>query len=332
MAVTIMDIAKEVGVSPSTVSRVISGKAKISDETKDKINKAMKKMNYYPNSQARSLATGLSNMIGLVINTNQKGFFSNVFFNSSVFGIEKIIQDNNYNLLITNNQKNNEKNTSVEKLLFENKVDGLILPPSILSSQLIKDLKISQTPYVILGEPAIHKNTVNWVDINNYSGAILAVEHLKKEGFKNIGYIGGNVLEVFSTNRIRGYKDTIENDEKYYKCESDKDLAFNLALDILSKNKIDALVCNDNIVAYSVIKAAKKLGIKIPNELGLVTFDNFPLAEFTDPELTAICIDTYQQGEQAAKMLFESIKGNQTIRNTMVNPTIVIRESSRRNK
>ena len=111
-----------------------------------------------------------------------------------------------------------------------------------------------------------------------------------------------------------------------------KDLAFNLALDILSKDKIDALVCNDNIVAYSVIKAAKKLGIKIPNELGLVTFDNFPLAEFTDPELTAICIDTYQQGEQAAKMLFESIKGNQTIRNTMVNPTIVIRESSRRNK
>lgn len=330
MAVTINDVAKRAGVSPSTVSRVISGNAKISDETSDKINKIMKDLGYHPNSQARNLAKGVSNMIGLVINTDFKGSFSNVFFNSSVFGIEKIVQDVGYNLIITNNIENEKNLSSVENLLFEKKVDGVILPPSILSTKLIREIKKNNIPFVVLGDPATNKDDVSWVDINNRIGSKIAVNHLFDQGYKKIAYIGGNKNEIFSNYRIRGYEEAIKTNSIIRYCESDKNTAKELVIDLLEYNEIDALICNDNIVAYGAILAAKSIGKKIPEDIGIVTFDNFPLAEYTEPELTSIVIDTYKQGEQAAKLLFDNIKGKNLIQNILISPTLEIRKSSRR--
>lgn len=127
MPATIKDIAKKVGVNPSTVSRVINGTASISEETKQKIKDAMRELDYHPNSLARSLVNGSTFTIGLVIDAGNSDAFSNAFFIRSVSAIEAVTQQRGFNLLITSDT-DKENNTAVKNLVLEKKIDGIILP------------------------------------------------------------------------------------------------------------------------------------------------------------------------------------------------------------
>lgn len=338
MAVTIHDIAKKVGVSPSTVSRVINGKGTISEETRVKILTAMEELHYFPNSVARNLATGSSQAIGLIINAYENNqAFSNIFFNRSVFGIERVLQANKYNLIISSNTEESRQLSPIEKLIYERKVDGLILPPSTVTHKLVKKLLKQDFPFVILGEPSQFKNESSWVDINNMQGSELAIKHLVMQGYKKIAFIGGNQKEVYIRNRITGYKLGLSNHNlsvnPAFITESDDtpDDSFAVAKSLLQeKDSPDAFLCNTNMAAFGVIKAAKELGLQIPLDIGIVTFDNYPLAEYTAPALTAIDIDTYIQGEQAAHILIQRIKKNCTNQQTFISTELITRESTKR--
>ena len=332
MAVTLNDVAKKAGVSASTVSRVISGKEKISDKTKEKIFSIMKELDYHPNSQARNLATGNSQTIGLVINANEKDFYSNIFFSSSVFGIEKIAQDNSYNLIITNNQKKRNDKASIDTLLFEKKVDGIILPPLLLTKTLITKLKNNKIPFVVLGEPNYFKDKISWVDINNTKGSNLATSHLYNKGYKQIAFLGGSENEIFTKNRITGYKNSLNNQEPLiFNTQNSEESITQAAIEILKTRKIDSVICNDNINALILSKVAKEQNIQIPNDLGIITFDDYPLSKYISPSLTSIVTDTYTQGEMAANMLFSLIQGKTAITHSLIDVSLIERESSMRN-
>lgn len=332
MAVTLNDVAKKAGVSASTVSRVISGKEKISDKTKEKIFSIMKELDYHPNSQARNLATGSSQTIGLVINANEKDFYSNIFFSSSVFGIEKIAQDNSYNLIITNNQKKRNDKASIDTLLFEKKVDGIILPPLLLTKTLITKLKNNKIPFVVLGEPNYFKDKISWVDINNTKGSNLATSHLYNKGYKQIAFLGGSENEIFTKNRIIGYKNSLNNQEPLiFNTENSEESITQAATEILKNKKVDSVICNDNITALILSKAAKEQNIQIPKDLGIITFDDYPLSKYISPALTSIVTDTYTQGEMAANMLFSLIQGKTAITHSLIDVSLIERESSMRN-
>ncbi len=332
MAVTLNDVAKKAGVSASTVSRVISGKEKISDKTKEKIFSIMKELDYHPNSQARNLATGSSQTIGLVINANEKDFYSNIFFSSSVFGIEKIAQDNSYNLIITNNQKKRNDKASIDTLLFEKKVDGIILPPLLLTKTLITKLKNNKIPFVVLGEPNYFKDKISWVDINNTKGSNLAASHLYNKGYKQIAFLGGSKNEIFTKNRIIGYKNSLKNQEPLiFNTENSEESITQAAIEIFKNQKVDSVICNDNITALILSKVAKKSNIKIPQDLGIITFDDYPLSKYISPSLTSIVTDTYTQGEMAANMLFSLIQGKTAITHSLIDVSLIKRESSMRN-
>ncbi|MGD1818979.1 MAG: LacI family DNA-binding transcriptional regulator [Pleomorphochaeta sp.] len=332
MAVTLNDVAKKAGVSASTVSRVISGKEKISDKTKEKIFSIMKELDYHPNSQARNLATGSSQTIGLVINANEKDFYSNIFFSSSVFGIEKIAQDNSYNLIITNNQKKRNDKASIDTLLFEKKVDGIILPPLLLTKTLITKLKNNKIPFVVLGEPNYFKDKISWVDINNTKGSNLATSHLYNKGYKQIAFLGGSENEIFTKNRIIGYKNSLNNQEPLiFNTENSEESITQAATEILKNKKVDSVICNDNITALLLSKAAKEQNVHIPQDLGIITFDDYPLSKYISPSLTSIVTDTYTQGEMAANMLFSLIQGKTAITHSLIDVSLIERESSMRN-
>ena len=332
MAVTLNDVAKKAGVSASTVSRVISGKEKISDKTKEKIFSIMKELDYHPNSQARNLATGSSQTIGLVINANEKDFYSNIFFSSSVFGIEKIAQDNSYNLIITNNQKKRNDKASIDTLLFEKKVDGIILPPLLLTKTLITKLKNNKIPFVVLGEPNYFKDKISWVDINNTKGSNLATSHLYNKGYKQIAFLGGSENEIFTKNRIIGYKNSLNNQEPLiFNTENSEESITQAATEILKNKKVDSVICNDNITALILSKAAKEQNVQIPKDLGIITFDDYPLSKYISPALTSIVTDTYTQGEMAANMLFSLIQGKTAITHSLIDVSLIERESSMRN-
>ncbi len=335
MSITIKDIAKKVGVSPSTVSRALNGNTRISDLTTKKIQEAMEELDYHPNSLARNFANGLTYCIGLVIDARDENTFANAFFNRSVFAIEKVLQEHGYSLIITNDRKKKEK-SMVENLMLERKVDGLIMPSSIIRSELIQELNQVEFPFVVMGEPKKYKADTTWIDVDNEQGSHCAVEHLIGQGYSRIALITENTNTVFSRKRLDGYMSCL----KQHGIAINQDYILEYGQNITEENKRieelaleshhpDAFLCGNNIIAFNVLKILKKLNYQIPEEIGIVTFDNYPVAEYTDPPLTAVDVDTYGLGIQVAEQLIHKIQGSGKETNHMYIPTkLLIRESS----
>ncbi len=332
MSATIKDIAKLVGVNPSTVSRVINGTATISDETKEKINKAMRDLDYHPNSFARSLANGSTFTIGLVIDAGNRDAFSNAFFIQSVTAIEAIAQKKGYNVLIANDSHIKGDNT-ITKLVQERKVDGIILPVQCMNDRLIELLSSNDFPFVVMGEPQKKKTKICWVDVDNEQGGRLAVEHLLKEGYQKPMLLVEDKKTIFEGKRMKGFKDACEkngiNDPKIHTYSIEK---INTYLDeiIDGSRDNDSFICANNIIAFNLLKAAKQKKLEIPKQVGIITFDNYPLAEYMEPALSVIDIDTYKMGVMAAEMLFETMKGkNRKIMSKLVDTQVIERDSTK---
>ena len=327
MAVTIHDVARLAGVNSSTVSRVINGKATISPDTKERVYAAMRELDYHPNSLARSLASGLSGAIGVVVDARDAEAFSNVFFSRSLFAIEHAAQIRGYQVIIANGAQS--RGGTVENLMKEHKVDGLILPPTTVKPALMET--IGDFPYVVLGTPDTLRSETCWVDNNNEQGAEMAVQHLSKMGYCQIAYLGGYQKRGFTRRRVRGYKNANQGCEIIFPTDGTSENAFAAALEALKKeNHPDAFVCNDNLAAYGLLKACRELHLSVPQEIGIVAFDNYPLAEYMDPPLTIVDIDTAMLGEQSVQLLFRRIEnkvGNQQI---MLSTNLVVRASSER--
>lgn len=307
MGATLNDIAKKVGVSQSTVSRVINGTAPISDEMKNKVYQAMKELNYHPNSLARNLAKGKSLTIGLIVDADNENAFANTFFTRSVYAMEKVAQRNGYSLLITNDVE--EKSSPACDLIFGHKVDGLILTASNLNQNILTALKNEKIPWVVMGETSEKKESMNWVDMDNLMGSIKAVEHLKKSGYKKIAYVADNLEAMFTKRRIQGYENALGQKDTHIilKKENDKELEKKIIQSVEHDN-IDAFLCSNNVIAFHVLRALKRIGKCVPTEIGIVTFDNYPFAEYMDPSLTVVDIDTYKLGEMAAEVLINKIR------------------------
>lgn len=332
---TIKDIAKRVGVSPSTVSRVINGTASISEETKKKIHAAMKEMDYHPNSLARSLVNGNSFTIGLVIDAGDRDAFSNAFFIQSVSAIEMVTQERGYNLLITNDT-NGENNNTVKNLVLEHKVDGIILPVSSMKQELIELMTSNHFPFVVMGEPNGNVENICWVDMDNEQGGSLAVDHLLQQGYQHPVLFVENKGTMFEKKRIMGFKNGYEKNNMIWdacnivECGSDNHSIISQVKKILNgEQHVDSIICTNNIVAYHVLHQLKKGGKMVPEDVGVMTFDNFPLAEYMEPALTVVDVDTYKLGEQAAIALFDEIKQeNEQKETTRISTRIIPRKST----
>ncbi|MCI5957809.1 MAG: LacI family transcriptional regulator [Clostridiales bacterium] len=330
MAATIHDVAKLAGVNSSTVSRVLNGKATVMEETREKIYAAMRELDYHPNSLARSLANGQSGAIGVVVDAEDAEAFSNVFFNRSLFAVEKVAQERGYHVILANGAKRAGGMGSIEKLMLERKVDGLILPPSTVKPSLLQ--KIQSFPCVVLGQPEAAHNGLSWVDVNNAQGAEMAVSHLRSRGYQRIAYLGGEGRTGFSKRRVKGYEKTLENqDALVYPTDGTVEDAQRAAAQALGRAiRPDAFLCNDNMSAFGLLKAARAEGLSIPEQIGVVTFDNYPLAEFTDPPLTSVDVDTALLGEQAARLLFQHIDHHTPSQQVLLGTTLIERASSQR--
>lgn len=330
MSATIKDIAKIVGVSPSTVSRVINGTAPISDEVTARIRKAMKEMDYHPNARARSFATGVTNTAGLVMNATNEATFSNSFFNRSVFAIEKVLQDHAYSLLIAND--NGQSDSQILELVQGKKVDGLIIPSSSLDDRLVSFLQNAEFPFVVMGEPARRAEEVPWVDVDNEQGAVEGTEELLRSGYPEVVLIADDDETVFSRNRLRGYREAVQlrcREQVVMAHHRYEDLGKKLVKEVGSlQNK--GFLCASNEIAFYTRRALKELDIQVPEEAGIVTFDNYPLAEYMDPPFTAIDVDTYQLGEKAAELLMECIHGKKIVQHQLIRTKLLVRASSGR--
>ena len=334
---SIKDVANAAGVSTSTVSRIINENPAISAETRERVLKVMKELDYVPNSMARALSNQRAFTVTLAINADDVKSFNNPFFYEVMRGIEKVVYQKDLCLIIANMQTFIKKESILTWLINGKRTQGIILPSSLATEKNIKELNKHQFPFVVFGEPD-SPEPLNWVDVNNRQGGQQAVDHLVRAGYRRIAFVSGSRRELFNKDRFLGYKDGLERNGIEFREELIAE-GGNTKADGLAKmrallslsDRPDAVICTDNIMSLGILKAIQSAGLSVPQDVGIVSFDNFPVADLADPPLTTVDVDVYELGVQTAHMLFKLIdnplsRQQQTLIATAIQP----RESTKR--
>lgn len=315
---SLADIAKSLGVSKTLVSMVLNNngdKNGISPKTQEKVIAKAKEMNYKPNQIARGLRLGKSNTIGLIV-----ADISNVFYSRIARAAEDRAFEFGYYLIICSSDENPEKEAELIQVLRDRQVDGIILSTTMASQSKIRELKDDDFPFVLIDRYFPDIDT-NYIIVDNYQGAYTAVEHLIGKGYSRIGHltISPNYITPI-IERSRGYEDAIKDAG----IEFDKDLVrtvdFNdltkdgfKALNFLVKEKeIDAIFVVNNNLSKICLSYASQSGIKIPDDLALISFDDTEWFKFCNPPITSISQPIEGIGEKATDIIINILK-NKTV-------------------
>lgn len=325
---TIKDVAREAGVATSTASYALNGVPKVSEETRQKVLEAAKKLNYVPNLSARSLKLQRTETIGVFLND-----FSGPLYSELLRGINKVAALGGYDLIASSIYGKREG--TVLKFLEEKRVDGAILLCSSVSDDLIKKAASEDFPIIVLDREIKHENIYS-VLLNNEAGMYNAVEHLIKLGHRKIAYITGPIDSYDAKNRLMGYKKALTD----YGYGIDNNLIVNgnfeessgyqgMKLILASKIDIDAVAAANDEMAIGAMRAVKESGLKIPQDISIVGFDDIQLAEYIYPSLTTVNHPKYEWGEIATKVLLNAINGEKNNIDTIMLPSkLIIRKSS----
>lgn len=316
MSATIKDVARAAGVSPSTVSRVLNKNAPISEATRNRIYEAMETLKYVPNDIARSFASGSAKAIAIVINVADVQAYSNSFFNNTVFGIETAAHKNDYNLIVTGANDEHAGMSSIEKLIMSKKIDGLVLPVSMLEPSMLRLITDNAFPCVILGRLRTDSSNISWVDIANAQAGAAAAEHLLGRGYHKIAFLSNGESELFNQDRLEGYCAALRSVGIEPKVDHIIHTVSSLAngkrcierLLGMADDAPDAVICSDDKLALAALRTAKQVGLRVPEDFGVLCFDNTEVTELAEPGITAVDVDTFELGRLAAENLLHLIE------------------------
>lgn len=314
MAVTIKDVARLAGVDPSTVSRVIADNPRISDKTKEKVHKVMEELDFHPNAIARSLANRSTKTIGVIMPHSTEQVFVNPFFTEVMRGIGVSALQKGYYVLISTGSSSDDEYKATSRLVNEKRVDGLILLTSRIGDKTIESLRKKRFPFVVVGKPA-NMEDVNWVDNDNREAGFQAAEYLIKLGHERIGFIGGEFTYVFMSERFSGYKKALDT----YGLKFGKELlslgefveegGYNAVKKLLMlKNRPTAIVAADDLMAFGAMRAIKEEGLRIPEDISVIGFNDTPLASYVEPTLSSMEIFVYDLGYNACEALINQLQ------------------------
>lgn len=307
--ITIKDVAERAGVSIGTVSNVINGSQTVKQVNKDKVLKAMEELQFIPNMTAQCLKTNQSKTIGLVLPTIVNPFFAEV-----VKGVEDTANVLGYTSILCNTDRNKSREERYIEMLISKRAAGVIIFKSELSEEQISNYS-RRIKIVLIDRGVGVKPNVDMIDAANYEGVSIAVEYLKELNHRKIAYISGTLISQSDVDRLNGYKNTlIKNSiaiiEEYIRQgDFTWESGFICGRELLQlKNPPTAICCSNDMMAIGVIKAAADMNIKVPDELSVIGFDNIDICELVTPNITTINHPKYEQGQMAAKVLFEAIK------------------------
>jgi LacI family transcriptional regulator len=308
VAASIKDVAREAGVSIATVSRVLNDVDVVNEETKKRVVEAIKKLGYRPNIVARSLKTQRTRTIGIIIPD-----ISNQFYPEIVRGAEDVANIYDYNIILCNTDLNIEKEMEYLKVLKEKMVDGVLYMSNSLEPNILSLIKQLQFPMVLV-ESKSKGEDIPSVTIDNEKAAYDGVTYLIKKGNKRIAYIGaGEDIVNASAMRYRGYKKALEknnltlDENRIYFTSSRARNGYKGINVILSKTKIDSIFCTSDEIAVGVINALRDNGIRVPEDIDVMGFNNVYLASVFYPKLTTISQPIYDMGSIGMRMLIKMI-------------------------
>lgn len=335
MAVTIKDVAKRAGVSPSTVSRVLSNHPRISRETTRKVKEIMEEMGYHSNIMARSLVSNKTSTLGMILPRPAEELFQNHFFAENIRGITTQASRNGYDLLMTAGHSEQGELEAVTRLVKGRRVDGVILLQSRRNDPIVNFLQGESFPFVLIGHYT-EDESILCVDNDNVQAAFDATEHLIAQGHERIGFVSGPPNLTVSQDRLEGFRQAMDShgfrvqpewivEGEFLQESGYRAMSFFMNL----PERPTALVVVDDLVTFGVLRGLNELGYRVPDDLSLVSFNNISLAELSTPPLSSIDIGIYQLGYMASQLLIRAIEGDKPQQTRVIVPhRLIVRESS----
>jgi len=315
--ITIKDLARELGISPSTVSRALSGHPDISNATIKKVTELAEKYHYQPNSVALSLRNSRTKTIGVIIPE-----ITHTFFGKVICGIEDVATENGYNVMLCHSDEEYEREVIDAKLLFSHRVDGLLVG----MSKNTRNLDHFQ-PFIDRGLPLIFFDRepqgidVPCILVEDEQGAFKAVDHLIQQGCKRILHLAGPSGVSTTVRRLEGYINALKangletDDELVINCEGgiNTEEAEQVVNQLISRSvHFDGVFANNDLTAIGAIRALKSAGFKIPEDVAVIGFSDWKLASLVDPPLSSVTQPGYQMGRKAVELFFEELANPNT--------------------
>ncbi|WP_413666902.1 LacI family DNA-binding transcriptional regulator [Mucilaginibacter sp. Mucisp86] len=336
--ITIYDIAAKLNISAATVSRGLKDHPRVSKATKKLIVKTADEMGYRSNSFASNLRKKQSNVIGVIVPRLNSNFMADV-----LAGIEKVVNNNNYNLFISQSLETMKKEASNAKAMLNNRVDGLLVSVAYDTTSFDHfEPFIKRNIPVIFFDRVFDHASCPQIYIDNYKAAYDITSHLIKQGCKKIVHIGGNQLRNVYSERFEGYKKALEENHIGFDHnlviinDLTSEAGAETAYEILKMQpRPDGLFVANDICAVGCMQALKKEGINIPDDIAVAGFNNDPTATVIEPALTTVNYKGYEMGEAAAKLMINYLLGKQDLQQThglILRSELIIRESSLRDK
>jgi DNA-binding LacI/PurR family transcriptional regulator len=306
----IKQVAKKARVSTATVSRIINGSSAVRPKTAQRVQRAIRALNYYPNTHARTLVSGRSRILGLIISD-----ISNPFFPELVKGFEDVALQNNYEVILTNTNYDATRMASCVQRMLERKAEGVAIMTSEMNSQLISELARRGIPIVFLDVGTV-RNRISNICVDYSQGIHEAVDHLCALGHRRIGFISGPMaLKSARTRR-----------SSFLECLKQYDLAKEDALIVEGNHKIDggelamyrllqlkraptAVLTSNDLTAFGALRAIHNARLRVPDDVSIVGFDDIELSQFAQPPLTTIRLPRTELGRIAFEALFRILRG-----------------------
>jgi LacI family transcriptional regulator len=325
--VTLEQVARMAGVSPSTVSRILNGTAVVSDDKRQAVDDAVRRLGFVPNPVARGLAGGRTFSIGVVTQA-----IDSPFYGGTLRGIEDKLSEAGYSPLFVSGHWDATAEARCIDTLRSRRVDGIVVLTGRLSDAALRTLS-AQLPVVVTGRKLRAPNLVA-LDFDNFEGAQLATRHLLNGGHRQIAFIGGDPVHPDSRDRHRGYMQALADADVPYQPslvlpgsyhEEDGRTAIEALL--AAGTPFTAVFASNDQMATGALLALHRRGLRVPQDVSLVGFDDLPGSMYAVPPLTTVRQPAYVIGEQVALAMLGLLRGTAP-QVAMPPPTLVTRESS----
>lgn len=304
--VTLKDVARRAGVSVSTASYSINGSPLITDDTKEKVLSAAKEIGYRPNGLAKNLKEQKTNIIGLFLSG-----FTGPFFNEMVEGIQDVVMQNKYELMVC-------ATADTHRLLVERYVDGAIILNYHIENELLCSIASDKLPCVVL-DRELETPNIKSVLLPNEEGSTIIVHYLLGKGHTSLGYIAGSTASYDGEARLRGFIKELERqgiaffERNLIRADFTEVSGYremNRYLENANHELPTVFVCANDEMALGAMKAIQKQGLRVPEDIAVVGFDDIYMSRFFTPPLTTISVPRKEWGKTAARTLFKMLDPN----------------------
>lgn len=314
MAATIREVAEKAGVSVSTVSKVLNGWTTISDATKEKVLAAVRELNYTPNASAVHFARGCTNSVTYLTRLDPGTAYSNPHMFDTMCGAFQGLAKEGYTMMMTDLSDEEHSRESIRAIISRKETDGIIIHGSAISLELADLILNSGMPHLVIGHPDFDSRLC-WVDVNHLQSGQFVADYICSKGCKDPVFIGGRKNDRISSEREKGFRtQMLHNHQRMdhnhvFHTDNTWQEAFTITQKLLEEDPLpDAIISEDNTIAVGISRALREKGIRVPEDLQFLTFDIYPYTPIMDPVPTAVHIDVYDLGLQAADMMIRKIR------------------------